>query len=317
MHAEKSMRLRDKIYLKLRSLSYFDKLRKLRYLMRTWSNALFWAMPHKVKPKPISAKIIVGLTASPDRIRHLKPVLKSILRQSYPPDEIHLNIPFVFKRNGTSYDIPQWLLEINPKIKLKRVEDVGPGTKVIPTLLELGSTEDVLVITADDDILMIPGTIEEIAKAFLQDPERLYGFSGYTLSEDFAPDYENKERPVDVLEGYAHFAVHRRFIDQDFADYIKAAHALRACYLQDDIVLANYFALKGRPRIQLYTPHANREVARHRGAILYYGMGADALHMGGGSDSYSDTYSAPFLTKTKEIAKFLGEKNLWALIPRS
>ena len=286
-------------------------LRSLRWRLRTWLNQRFWSQPIETVTKPIKSRIIVGLTTSPQRIKHLEPVLKSILRQSCPPDEIHLNIPYVFKRDGSTYIIPDFLKNLDSRIKIVRTEDIGPGTKVIPTLLGLDDLNDTLVITADDDILMLPQAIEVIAKAFQKDPSLVYGLSGYRLGTQMESLYRNEYSEVDVLEGYAHFAVHRKFILGDFNAYLKTAHSIRAGFLHDDAVLANYFALKNIPRVQLFDQHANRKLLKKRGAQLYYGIDADALHQGGGD--IISIESAKQTRQLKEISEFMKAEQLWAL----
>jgi len=164
-----------------------------------------------------------------------------------------LNLPPIFKRDGTSYTIPEALTKIDPKIKIIRTEDIGPGTKIIPSLLALDNASDTLVITADDDILMLPRTIEVLADAFHDDDSAVYGLSGYNLTSNLVPLYSNELKSVEVLEGYAHFAVHRKFISADFFYYLQTAHEIKAGFLHDDIVLANYFALRNISRVQLLT----------------------------------------------------------------
>ena len=289
-----------------------NALRSLRWRLRTWLNQRFWNQPIEIVTKPIKSKIIVGLTTSPQRIKHLEPVLKSILRQSCPPDEIHLNIPHIFKRDGSTYVIPDFVNKLDSKIKVVRVEDIGPGTKIIPTLLKLADTSDTLVITADDDILMLPQTIEVIAKAFHKDPSTVYGLSGYRLGTQMNSLYSNEPSKVDVLEGYAHFAVHRKFISGDFTNYLKIAHSTPAGFLHDDVVMANYFALKGVPLIQLFEKDANRRILRFRGAQLFYGIDSDALHNGGGQDLLN--FSGLNQTKqAQKIANVLRKQDLWAI----
>jgi hypothetical protein len=286
-------------------------LKSLRWRFRTWVNRWFWNQSVKKVTRPIASKIIVGLTTSPTRIKYLTPVLKSILGQSCPPDEIHLNIPTIFKRDGTTYIIPEEISKMDPKIKIIRTEDIGPGTKIIPSLLGLDTASDTLVITADDDILMLPRTIEVIAEAFGQNPEAIYGLSGYQLDQELKPLYYNKKINVEVLEGYAHFAVHRKFISSDFILYIKAAHSIREGFLHDDVILANYFALKKILRIQLFDHRANRKLLRKRGAQLYYGIESDALHKGGGDLVIVNTDQQT--RQLREIAKFMETQKLWGL----
>jgi hypothetical protein len=285
--------------------------RSLRWRLRTWLNRNYWNSPVAIIPRPISSRIIVGITTSPQRIKNLEPVLRSILRQSCPPDEIHLNIPHIYKRNTTPYIIPSNLKNIDSKIKFVRTEDIGPATKIVPVLLGLDQSSDTLVITADDDILMLPNAIEVIAEAFSKDSSAVYGLSGYRLNPDFTPLHNNHKTAVDILEGYAHFAVHRKFVGDDFMAYLKITHSVPAGFLHDDAVLANYFALRKIARFQLFDPRANRKLMRKRGAQLYYGIDSDALHKGGGDCPSND--SAQQTRQLKDLAHHLKPHKLWNL----
>jgi glycosyltransferase involved in cell wall biosynthesis/GNAT superfamily N-acetyltransferase len=301
-----------KVSAKYTSKKITTPCRSLRWRLRTWLNSDYWNSPVATTPRPISSKIIVGITTTPLRIKNLEPVLRSILRQSCPPDEIHLNIPHVYKRDNIPYIIPSNLTNIDSKIKFIRTADIGPATKIVPVLLGLDQSSDTLVITADDDILMLPQTIEVIARAFNKDSSAIYGLSGYKLGQELEPIYSNTEMRVDVLEGYAHFAVHRKFISEDFTNYLKIAHSIRSGFLHDDVVMANYFALKGVPLIQLFEKDANRRILRLRGAQLFYGIDSDALHNGGGQD-FLDFSDLNQTKQAQEIAKVLRKHELWAI----
>lgn len=301
-----------KVSAKYTSKKITSSYRSLRWRLRTWLNSDYWNSPVTTKPRPISSKIIVGITTSPLRIKNLEPVLRSILRQSCPPDEIHLNIPKKFKRDNSDYLIPDYVTRLDPRIKLNRPEDIGPGTKIIPSLLGLDSKSDTIVITADDDILMLPHTIKVIVEAFKLEAGAIYGLSGYNLGLNLESIYTNIQSPVNVLEGYAHFAVHRKFIQADFTAYLKLAHSTHEGFLQDDVVMANYFALKNIPRIQLYNSQANRKLLRKRGAQLYYGINHDALHQGGGGLSeHADPKAKPL--GISQLIKRLKTNGQWAL----
>ena len=293
---------------KYKSKRITTSYRSLRWRLRTWLNRNYWNSPVATTPRPISSKIIIGITTSPLRIKNLEPILRSILRQSCPPDEIHLNIPKKFKRDNSDYLIPDFVTQLDPRIKLNRPEDIGPGTKIIPSLLGLDSTSDTIVITADDDVLMLPHAIKVIVEAYQQDAGAIYGLSGYNLGLNLESIYTNTRSPVNVLEGYAHFAVHRKFIQADFPAYLELAHSTHEGFLQDDIVMANYFALKNIPRIQLYDSQANRKLLRKRGAQLYYGINRDALHQGGGG---TDPNTKPL--GISQLIKQLKTQGQWTL----
>lgn len=109
----------------------------------------------------------------------------------------------MFKRDGRPYIIPPCLGRIDGKIKIHRVEDMGPGTKIIPTLLALDELSDTIVITADDDVLMLPQAIEVLTEAFAKDSSTIYGLSGYNLGPQFTSKHFNHRQQVNVLEGRA------------------------------------------------------------------------------------------------------------------
>jgi hypothetical protein len=159
---------------------------------------------------------------------------------------------------------------------------------------------------------MLPHTIKVIVEAYQQDAGAIYGLSGYNLGLSLESIYTNTRSPVNVLEGYAHFAVHRKFIEADFPAYLELAHSTHEGFLQDDVVMANYFALKNIPRIQLYNLQANRKLLRKRGAQLYYGINRDALHQGGGGFSeHTDPKAKPL--GISQLIKQLKTQGQWAL----
>ena len=59
-------------------------------------------------------KIIVSITTSPSRILMMEPVINSLLKQTYPPTLIRINIPKIFKRTKENYKIPIFITN-NPK----------------------------------------------------------------------------------------------------------------------------------------------------------------------------------------------------------
>ena len=96
-------------------------------------------------------KVIVTLTTVPDRINtSLQATIKSLSASDYSAYEIHLNLPDTQKTTGAKYESPQWSQDY-PKLKVfTGLEDIGPKTKIIPTLLRIEDPETI-IITADDD----------------------------------------------------------------------------------------------------------------------------------------------------------------------
>ena len=109
-------------------------------------------------------QIILSLTTIPQRLNYhnesggLKPVIDRLLNLSYGNYEIHLNIPYVNKKNQSEYIIPEWLNLIdNPKLKIFRTDDYGSITKILPTLMRIDENSEQIIITLDDDLEYMDG----------------------------------------------------------------------------------------------------------------------------------------------------------------
>ena len=90
-----------------------------------------------------SEGFIVSLTSTPARFGFLHRVLSNLNEQSVQPREIHLNIP------RESYSrLPDNLSAISPALKVYQTRDLGPATKLLPTLAR---NRELPVITLDDD----------------------------------------------------------------------------------------------------------------------------------------------------------------------
>lgn len=282
-------------------------VKRFRRALRTRRAERAWFRPATPVARPVPSRLVVSFTTSPDRIVPLERVVRTMLNQSCPPDEVHLNVPHVFGRTGRGYDIPDWCGTLDPRIKLFRVDDMGPATKSVPTILRFAPDEDVVIVFADDDVLYMQRTLEVFCDEIRADPGCAYGFSGY----DIGPDYRNlggrNRASVQCLEGWAGVAAHRRAYGDGLAAYVDAAHRSRACFLQDDVVLGNYFELNGVRRIRLDDPRASVRGMRALGAQLAYGYLDDALHRG------TEGPAGEPLLRAWDIEAHLVSIGLWAL----
>lgn len=93
-------------------------------------------------------RIVISLTTIPDRIKLLKPIIKSLLDQSVKVDQIVLNLPKMCKEQP--YDVPNDLKNMCNIFTCGR--DYGPGTKFIPTILR-EQEADTIIIMLDDDYI--------------------------------------------------------------------------------------------------------------------------------------------------------------------
>lgn len=254
------------------------------YAWRMRRNRAFWASVAPGPPRPPRRKIIVSLTTSPRRLALLEPVLAAITKgQTRPPDEIHLNLPHTFVRTGEDYVLPDFLARY--PVQVFRVDDVGPATKLVPTLARV-TDPDAWILTIDDDVRHLPAAVERLEDAVVADPAAAYGYSDYALWRRWQPG-----EPVDFLAGFGGCVFRRGFFGADFDAYFKAASAHASCFFQDDIVIGNYLALRGIPCHRISAPDCDLALMKRRGCLLEQAGGADALSHGAGSGMDTKTRS--------------------------
>lgn len=94
-------------------------------------------------------RCVLSLTTIPSRIGYIRPTLESLVSQDYTPDEIYLWVPRSFRRVGGTPDLPEFLGDL--PIRVHHTKDVGPLTKLAPTLM-IERDPHTFVITADDDM---------------------------------------------------------------------------------------------------------------------------------------------------------------------
>ena len=213
--------------------------------------------------------IILTLTTIPTRLNSpygydMRYTLQSLLNQKYNNFEIHLNIPFVSKKTNEEYVFPEWLNEMisdNDKLKIFRVEDNGPITKLIPTLQRVTDPEQIIIVV-DDDMIYNENMLSEHVKNREQWPENPVGYDGIkSRNEDgsvslFFNDlrdhfYSGNHRNsiVDILQHYKSISYRRRFFEDDFFEFINQYYLW-----DDDVSISAYFANKKRNRIVTFYP---------------------------------------------------------------
>src|SRR6266487_4707029 len=98
-------------------------------------------------------RVIASLSTVPDRINNLRPTIRSLLKQTRPPDEIVLAIPEFSVRERRPYVVPKYILRLPRMRVLHCRRDWGPATKFIPIVREeLGADRgSTLIMVVDDD----------------------------------------------------------------------------------------------------------------------------------------------------------------------
>lgn len=209
-------------------------------------------------------QVIVSLTTSPLRISKIKPVIDSIINQTMPPNKIVLNLPYVFKRDNSTFalPLPEFTIQ-NSKIVINWCEDIGPITKVLPTVHIADNMEDI-IISIDDDIEYHPEFIETLLYASEQYPNSVItGSAVHNIKDD----------SYALAEGYCGILYKKKFLIGFNVEDIKRYP--RACYLGDDLTISNYLAKQGIDIILVKNIY-DRIWAENR--VLDYGNESDALH---------------------------------------
>lgn len=159
-----------------------------RYLKLHYDSDSEYINNYKYLKKCVDCRVVISLTTTPDRIKFIKPVIKSLLDQTVKVDQIGLNIP-----NNDLYKIPKSLKEMCNIFKCGR--DYGPGTKFIPTILRETSA-NTIIIMLDDDYIYDKNFIKKILKEFKLKNCALYSDEAMVLKPEFIDTnilYTNKQ----------------------------------------------------------------------------------------------------------------------------
>jgi hypothetical protein len=199
-------------------------------------------------------KVILTMTTIPNRLCveqeswGTKAALSKLLNLSYNNYELHLNIPSYYKANSEPYIIPEWLKNYdNDRLKIFRTEDLGPITKIVPTLLRI-TDPDAVIITVDDDLLYEELFIEYHLEKRKIYPNAALGFAGLGSVIDrgvrFCTTVEQDTR-VKILENYKTVSYLRSFFKEDFFTDFVGKH------WSDDILISAYLGKENIEKIVL------------------------------------------------------------------
>jgi len=228
----------------MRWLTEIIRLYRLRY-----SKPSVWI--NKMNGK-VQSKALISLSVLPTRFNGLKPTLNSLTDQSVLPAKIIINLPKAFDRDRSEYVIPRYVMD-HPLVEINWIpKDLGPATKLLPTLELYKHDPDQLIIVLDDDQIYSKQMVENyIAYAKIL-PNAAMTLSGWTVPKTF--DHADKHQiygaivriyrrdtsvnspvQVDCLQGAASFAVKPKLFDERVFDF---ANAPKEAFYVDDIWLS-------------------------------------------------------------------------------
>src|SRR6266404_9659367 len=187
-------------------------------------------------------RVIVSLSTVPERIGNLGPTIRSLLRQTRPPDEIVLAIPEFSIRERRPYAVPKHVSRW-PRLRVLHCRrDCGPATKFIPIVREelAAGRGNTLIMVVDDNRVYPRDALETYLHYSEQLPEAALCFRGAAMPRSL--DWRNarmiyanelrEPRRVAVITGCGSYLIQPGFFDKSLWDYSRAP---RGAFYMDDI----------------------------------------------------------------------------------
>ncbi|MEQ8580721.1 MAG: hypothetical protein RIC30_05865 [Marinoscillum sp.] len=211
--------------------------------------------------------------------------------QTVLPEEIILNLPLESMK-GKPYVLPRFLNKIE-KLRINRVPvDLGPGTKLFPTLKDERIKENDLIVVVDDDQVYPKKLLETYKNNVEKFPDTALTLCGWNVPPGmehgkkktkkgagikFQDPTPNVSGPmnIEILQGASSFLVRKSFFTEEVFDYSAAA---KGALFADDIWFSGHLAKNKIPRkliigdFALYRLHS----FKHMGTTgLRYSVNAD------------------------------------------
>lgn len=216
-------------------------------------------------------RVIASLSTVPDRINNLKPTIRSLLKQTRPPDEIVLAIPEFSIREQRRYVVPEYISRL-PRVRVLRCsEDWGPATKFIPVVREelAVGRADTLMMVVDDDRVYPRDALETYLHYNQQLPGAALCFRGAampgTLDWRDARMIKGSElrqpEAVAVITGCGSYLIQPKFFDESLWDYSKVP---QGAFFMDDIWISGCLTRRNVQRYVVPASAMMRSVRRQR-----------------------------------------------------
>ncbi len=183
-------------------------------------------------------RIVVSLTTTPGRLKHINTTVASLNNQTMKPDKIYLNVPYKYAKTGESYVIPDELHN-NPNLTINYVEkDYGPGTKLLG-VLKVEQDPNTMIIIVDDDITYDKDLIKYLYHGSQDHPNSVITFSGSKTINKWSYPTLNLFSPcsAQMFAGFSGALFMRKFINDDVFNY---PFVDKACFVSDDCYLSKH-----------------------------------------------------------------------------
>jgi len=218
-----------------------------------------------------SQRIVVSLTTSPRRISKIKPVIDCIMLQTIKPDKIYLNLPYIFKRDDSTFEdpLPDFILN-NSLIYINWCDDIGPATKILPTI-EHEKDPETLILSIDDDTYYPPKLLETFITFSKVYPDACITGSSFIEDRKRRLPTDKYGTYVQLLEGFSGVLYKQKFLKNINKTGLNKN---KSCYLADDFYLSNELLKQNIPIIKIGSLYD----AIHNIKQFDYGFNNDALH---------------------------------------
>jgi Glycosyl transferase family 2 len=219
-------------------------------------------------------RVIASLSTVPDRINNLAPTIRSLLKQTRPPDEIVLAIPEFSVRERRHYVVPKYISRL-PRVRFLRCrQDWGPATKFIAAIQDelAAGRQNTLIMVVDDDRVYPRDALETYLHYSEQLPDAALCFRGAampcTLDWDDAKMIRASDlrepRAVAVITGCGSYLIQPRFFDESLWDYSVAP---QVAFHIDDIWISGCLSRRGVKRYVVPASAMMRSVLRQRWTV--------------------------------------------------
>lgn len=214
-------------------------------------------------------RAVISLTTSPKRLSTIEPTLNSLLHQTSAADIIQLNLPRVFMRSNDTFPVDifeRYPILTDPRIRVAWHNDLGPITKLVPTLITERNPET-LIIIVDDDTIYPSHMVALMRERIEYDPNYVQtGHCGDTLLTNKEEEYYVPPFNLTKLsgkgggcccrlhEGFGGVGYRRGIFDDPnlpFQRYLDIALSNKECFRSDDFVVSNYLTLNGYQGLDL------------------------------------------------------------------
>src|SRR5438552_4498149 len=216
-------------------------------------------------------RVIVSLSTVPERMGNLGPTVRSLLRQTRPPDEIVLAIPEFSIREQRPYAVPKHVSRWPRMRVLHCQKDWGTATKFIPIVREelAAGRGNTLIMVVDDDRIYPRDALETYLHYNEQLPEAVLCFRGAAMPRNL--DWRHAKmiraselrqpQPAAVITGCGSYFIQPRFFDESLWDYSQAP---QGAFYMDDIWHSRCLAKRNVKRYVVPASAMMRSVFRQR-----------------------------------------------------